>query len=565
MTGAERRADVRGSQTELLDTFLKLGFLSPEALSNLKVHGTRKGIPVVEAALVSGILHPDAKGWVLANALGIPFLEADAEAVPLALSEILPEATARETMAVPISREDGRLTLAVADPFQGDAFSRIEEVTGLRVTLVVCPARTIARILERFYPDALSLPPGEAVAGAISRDEAREWIARGRGRRLAENLLLHAANAGIGTVRIFPSGRFVAVSGNSGRRTSLLLSVPLRFRGPLVDAFAELAGLPMGRALMEESVFQLETAGGIRAFRITVLRGLSGEEAVVKVLPDLKSVIALDSIGFHPEQTEITRRLLSLGDGLCLVSSSGDVGVGTTIFAMLREGHRPGRRVVAVEETHRFRNDGYIQLERREVEKRFGRKWGRLAESLEPDALAIERADGPEEILDLVHIARRGIPVFCGMQGVDLRRTLAVLFSLEVDPFLLARVVRLVMHQRLVDVLCTDCRRRVPAVPSPRLAGERYRERLETLVREVSFFVPGGCPRCQGSGYSGKMALFDLLPFTPGVQTQVMSGAPLEERTERILGEHLQSAFPSAEDLLRRGMVTFEDVLPFFR
>jgi hypothetical protein len=61
------------------------------------------------------------------------------------------------------------------------------------------------------------------------------------------------------------------------------------------------------------------------------------------------------------------------------------------------------------------------------------------------------------------------------------------------------------------------------------------------------------------------MALFDLLPFAPGVQNQILSDAPLEERLSRIIEENLQSAFPSVEDLLRRGMVTFDDVLPFFR
>ena len=86
---------MRGSQTELLDTFLKLGFLSPEALKALKARGAGKGIPVMEAAIVSGILHADAKGWVLANTLGIPFLEVDPDAVPLSFSEILPETVAQ--------------------------------------------------------------------------------------------------------------------------------------------------------------------------------------------------------------------------------------------------------------------------------------------------------------------------------------------------------------------------------------------------------------------------------------------------------------------------------------
>jgi type IV pilus assembly protein PilB len=526
---AERRADVRGSQTELLDAFLTLGYLSPETLSKLKARAARKEVPAVGEALVSGILHPDAKGWVLADTLGIPFLEVDPAAVPLSLSELLPEAIARENMAVPVSREERRITLAVSDPFRHGAFSRIEEMTGLNVTLVVCPAGTITRILERFYPETLPIPPGEILGGAIDREEAQEWLARGRGRRLAEKVLLHAVEAGISTVRVYPSGRSVAVFGDSGERRSLLLSFPIRFREALVGSFADLAGLSTGRECVVESTFQLETETGIRAFRISVLRGLSGVETVVTVIPDLRSVIALDSIGFHPEQTEITRRILSMQDGLILVSSPAAEGVATTIYAMLRESYRAGSRVVTVEETHRFRNDGYIQLERHEVEMRFGGKWTRLAETLEPDALMIESVSGKKELLDLVHIARRGIPVFCGVQGVNLSRTLETLFSLEVDPFLL------------------------------------YREKLETMVQEVTFYVRAGCPRCRGTGYSGKMALFDLLPFTPGVQSQIFSDEPLEEKLARIVEENLQSAFPSVDDLLRRGMVTFDDVLPFFR
>ncbi len=556
---------MRGSQTDLLDTFLKLGYLSPEAVQNLKVRGARQGVPAVEAALLSGILHPDAKGWVLAESLGIPFLKVESGAVPLSLSDVLPEEVARENMVVPISREEGEITLAVADPFQHKAFSRIEEMTGLRVRIVVCPVRTIARILDRFYPETLPLSPEDISEGLIGREEAEEWLARGRGRLLAEKVLLYAVKAGLSTVRVFSSGRNVTVQGDSGGRKSLLLSFPLRFRGAIVGSFSDLAGLSSGSASLVESTYPMETATGVRAFRISILRGLSGIEAVVRVLPDLRSVIALDSIGFHPDQIEVTRRVLTMRDGIYVVSSPVAEGVSTTIFAMLREAHRGDSRVVTVEETHHFRNDGYIQLERQDVEKRFGGRWVRLAEMLEPDALMIECVSGQQELLDLIHIARRGVPVFCGVKGGTLRRSLSTVFSLEVDPFLLARVVRLVMHQRLVDLLCSECRREVPAKPSLHLAGERYRDKLDSMVREVSFYVHAGCPRCQGTGYSGKMALFDLLPFTPSVQNQLLSDSPLEERLARIVEENLQFAFPSAEDLLRRGMVTFDDVLPFFR
>ncbi len=552
-----------GSRTELLDTFLKLGYLSPASLAAVKGRGDRQGIPAVEAALLSGVLHPDAKGWILSKTLGIPFLEVDPGAVPLSLSELVPEAVARENLAVPVSRDDGRLTLAVADPFRHEAFARIEEMTGQRVRLVICSVRAIADILDRFYPDSLPLPADEISGGRIGREEAREWLARGRGRGLAKNVVLHAVRQGLSTVRICPSGRNVVVEGDAEGRKTILLSFPLRRREAVAASFRDLAGISSGSAA--EATFQLETETGIRAFRISVLKGLSGQETIVKVLPDLRSAIALDSIGFSPDQIEVTRRLLSTRNGLFLVSSPGTGGIATTIFAMLRETFRAGSRVVTVEESHAFRNDGYLQLERQEADRQFGGKWTTLAERLEPDALMIERVADRQELLDLIHIARRGVPVFCGVGAINIRRALQILFAVDADPFILARVVQLVMHLRLVDLLCPDCRRAVPAVPSLRLVDPRYRERLDVFIRGVSFYVHAGCPRCRGTGYSGKMALFDLLPFTPGVQNMVLDDAPLEERLARIVEDNLQSAIPSAEDLLRRGLATFDDVLPFFR
>jgi type II secretory ATPase GspE/PulE/Tfp pilus assembly ATPase PilB-like protein len=125
--------------------------------------------------------------------------------------------------------------------------------------------------------------------------------------------------------------------------------------------------------------------------------------------------------------------------------------------------------------------------------------------------------------------------------------------------------MRLVMHQRLVKMLCMECRRPVPARPSLRMVGERYRAELERIVADASFYLPSGCPKCGGTGYSGRMALIELIPFTPGVQNIVASEGTLEEKLTRLMEEDLYSAAQSVQEMLRRGMVTYEDVAPFFR
>jgi len=550
---------------DLLDQLLKLGYLAANDLKDIRDTAAAQGIPLLEAALLGNRLQVDARGWILAETLGIPFLEVDPDSVPVALSSILPETVARENLIVPVSRDGDRLTVAVTDPFRHRAFAAIEEMTGLSLRLVVCPARAIAEILARLYPDPEGLPPADLQGGGVTREEAEEWISLGGGRRVAGQVLLHAAGRGFSGVRMYPVGQDAVIEGRDGERTVLLLSCPLRCREVLYEAFRGLAGVSGKGDAVREAVFHIESVSGVTAFRASFFQGLSGPEVIVKILPDQRARMPLESLGLNTSQLEITRKVLGKGNGLFLVSSPGPEGVATTLFSMLREAYRPGCRVVTVEEHHRFRNEGYIQLERRQAEGQFSRNWSRLAESLEPDLLMIEHVTDPADISDLLLLAQTGTIVLCGIRRFNFDRTLRTLLTLEVDPFLLANVMRLAIHQRLVKLLCMECRRPVPAKPSLRMVGERYRGDLEKIVEDASFFLPSGCPKCRGTGYSGRMALIELLPFTPGVQNVVASDAWLEEKLARLLEEDFYSALTTVHDLLQRGMVTYDDVLPFFR
>ena len=553
------------ASVDLFEKFLALGYVAPDDLKEMKERSSALGIPLAEAALLTDRLHPDARAWILSESLGIPFLEVEPDSIPVDLAHLFPEALARESRIVPIAREGDRVTVAVTDPFQHGAFAVLEEMTGLSLRMVVCPGRTIGEILARFYPDPSGIAPLDLGEGLIPREEAEKWLSEGGKKRVCGQILLHAASRGMSGVRMSPVGRDVVIEGRSDAKPVRLLSFPLRFRKPLFDAFLELAGVPAGSELPPETVFHLESETGVVALQASFLRGLSGPEVIVKILPDLRAGISLDSVGFNPGQLDITEKVLRKGNGLFLVSSPGPEGVATTLFAMLREAYRPGLRAITVEERHRFRNEGYIQLDRRQASVRFSGDWSRLAESLEPDILMIEHLPDPAVLAELLHLAQTGTLVLCGIRRFNFDRTLRTLLTLDVDPFILAHVMRLVLHQRLVKLLCLECRRPVPARPSLRMVGERYRSELERIVADASFYLPSGCPKCCGTGHSGRMALVDLIPFTPGVQNIVASEATLEEKLSRLMEEDLYSAAQSVQEMLRRGMVTYEDVAPFFR
>lgn len=556
---------VPSASDDLFEKFLELGYVAPDDLKEMRERSSALRIPLAEAALLADRLHPDARAWILSESLGIPFLEVEPDSISLDLAQLFPEALARENRIVPIAREGDRVTVAVTDPFRYGAFALLEEMTGFSLRMVVCPGRTVGGILARFYPDPSGLEPFHPGEGSISREEAEKWLSEGGKKRVCGQILLHAASRGMSGVRMSPVGRDVVIEGRSGEKSVRLLSFPLRFRKPLLEAFLELVGVPDGLDLPPETVFHLESETGVVALQASFLRGLSGPEVIVKILPDLRTGISLDSVGFNPGQLDITEKVLRKGNGLFLVSSPGPEGVATTLFSMLREVYRPGLRAITVEERHRFRNEGYIQLDRRQAKERYSGDWSRLAESLEPDILMIEHLPDPAALADLLHLAQSGPLVLCGIRRFNFDRALRSLLSLEVDPFILAHVMRLVLHQRLVKLLCMECRRPVPARPSLWMVGERYRGELERIVADSSFYLPSGCPKCGGTGHSGRMALIELIPFTPGVQNIVASEGTLEEKLSRLMEEDLYSAAQSVREMLMRGMVTYEDVAPFFR
>jgi type IV pilus assembly protein PilB len=554
------------SPSDLLESLLRLGYVTQSDLKEIQELAASRGLPLLEAALLENRLHHDARGWILAETIGIPFLEVEPDSVPPELAELLPETMAREHQIAPIAREGNRLTVATADPFCHTAFSSIEDMTGLSVRMVVCPRGRIREVITRLYPEPLSLLPADVRGGAITREEAVDWLSIGGMRYAVERVLLHCASREISGLRIYPAGKEIVIEGRGPDGNPMhLLSSPLKRREILQEAFLKVASASEHPSGLTEKVFSIATAAGVTACRASFVRGLSGPEVIVKVLPELRTGISLDNIGLNAEQFAITQKVLGRGNGMSLVSSPGPEGGATTLYAMLRQMHTPGCRVVTVEERHRFRNEGYVQILRSQVESGFNRNWALLAQSLEPDILMIENISDPDDLTSLLHLAEAGMTVLCGIRRLNFERALRTILTLDVDPFTLAHVMRLAMHQRLVKLLCVECRRAVPAKPSLRQVGERYREELEQVVRDSDFYLPTGCPNCGGTGYSGRMALIELVPFTPGVENIIASDTDLEEKLASLLSEDFYPAVESVHDLLRRGMITYDDVLPFFR
>lgn len=413
------------------------------------------------------------------------------------------------------------------------------------------------------------LAPPFRVLDAGSRllpvERVERWYAEGGFREVATRLVECAGGEGFDSLRVAPDGGDVTVTADGPGGRERMAAFPLPFRSRLVSAFNLLAGLPPSPDVFCEAVFPFDTEAGVVSTRISCVPGLSGPETVIKFFRPQSGAIPLGSVGMNREQVAMAEKLVETEGGLHLVSSPGPHGGATTLFALLRALPRPPARIVTVEERFRFRNEGVVQFERKGFESAFDGQWDTLADALNPGAVVVESVVDGAELRDLVEIASGGTAVFAGVREGTFGRALRRILSVPVDSFQLARTIRMVVHQRLVSLLCESCRRKVPARPTSRGVAPRHQAAIDSLLDSTDFFLPAGCPACKGTGFSGRMALVEMLPFTPSVEAIVSSDMPVDGKVERLLAEEFLSAAPTAMELVRCGAVLFEEAVPFFR
>jgi len=555
--------------------------ITQEQLDRAVERQRESGGPVGDALVATGAISETALAEALAREARVEYTDlADADPDTEAAARI-PEVTARSAWLVPVAprgaprvgsgganpagipagkRVGNRVRLAQADPFDVVVADEIQHMVGAPVDIVCAPKSAIVRLLDAAYGSASGsrLRPlvDEAAAslgGPFDDDgptEASPVV------RLADALLHDAVTAGATDLHLEPDESLVHVRRRVDGVLRHVETLPRELLAPVVSRLKVMAGLDIAeQRLPQEGRISQPVAGRPMDFRVSCFPTVFGEKAAIRILEQEKLVRGLTDLGLNRRGLGLFQDLLGRSRGIVLVTGPTGAGKTTTLYSALNVLGGRVRNIMTVEDPVEFE---FPAIRQTQVRPRAGLTFATAIRSMlrqDPDVIMVGEIRDPETAELAVRAALSGVLVFSTLHTQDAAGAVPRMMDMGVEPYLLASTMAGVVAQRLVRLVCPQCK--APASYSTAMLG---RVGL-TPADGVTLFKGAGCDACEGSGYRGRTGVFEILMVDAALRDLIGERAD----SRRIRDTAARAGFKSMrDDALSKavlGQTTLEEVL----
>jgi general secretion pathway protein E len=533
------------------------GLLSSEAESRARValQESSERFDVVVTRL--GLVSESALAQAVAAAADLPIAAAESFPADLSFAKGLSVPFLRENRALPIVLDENVLIVALVDPFDTFVRQSLEFVFGRKVQLVVARATDIDAAIDRIFGTAGAI--ATQTDDYIDEDDVerlKDLVSDAPVIRAVNRLIAQAADARASDIHIEPSEDRLMIRFRIDGVLQDRDALPAAMRAPLVSRIKVLAGLNIAeRRLPQDGRLRIAVRGHEIDLRVATAPSIHGESVVMRILDRSKLALDFASLGFDPELIGQLRAAVNRPHGIVLVTGPTGSGKTTTLYAALAELNTSERKLLTVEDPIEYRMPGVIQTQ---VNPQIGFTFGSALRSflrLDPDVMMVGEIRDSETAQIAVQAALTGHMILSTLHTNSAAGAIARLNDMGVEPFLLGSVLNGILAQRLVRKLCDECR--VPYLASEELCSELGVDPGDA----PTFFHAGGCPKCAGTGFSGRTSLLEFLIVDDVIARLILRRADAREIAEAAAAAGMRNLRSDGVAKARAGITTIEEAV----
>jgi len=491
-----------------------------QALQKQRDSGKRLGEALVEL----GCLAEEQLALELSRQSGLPIANLHEEPLDPSLLSLLPEQFIKRYKVLPIKIEGRSLYLAMADPFDVQVLDDVRRLTGLEVKPRLSTPSDIISVYQRRIDLQCS---ADQVIGELCEDEGgdlllAEDMSDGEvgdvpGVKMVNLIIYQAASSNASDVHLQPEESEVVVRFRIDGVLHNVMTIPKRLHPDLVSRLKVMANLDItNRRRPQDGRLRAVIEGRKIDIRLSTLPTVNGEKVVLRLPNRNLAAVALEQIGFLEESTHKINQMLRQSQGLILVTGPTGSGKTTTLYSFIRRLNVPDVNIVTVEDPVEHRMAGISQVQ---VQRRGGIVFAeglRAVLRQDPDIVMVGEIRDGETASVAVRASLTGHLVLSTLHTNDAAQTVVRLLDLGIEPYLLSATLIGVVSQRLVRKLCNRCKKRVEQLEPA--------EKLFLGVDAASVYRAVGCPACNGTGFSGRIPLEEVLIMTKEIRQQIKSG-----------------------------------------
>ena len=552
------------------DLLVKTGLITPDQLDRA-VEAQKAGGGFVGGHLVKlGFISQEDLLQTLSEQYGVSIIELDDVQIEPGLLQLVPQNLAVKHGMVPIVQNDRTLSIAMVDPTNIVALNDIKFITGLDIQVYIASEPEIKQIQEKAYEANVSY---ESIINDFESDDvevvdASESVDLGELEKATEDapvvklvnaILTDAIKKSASDIHIEPYEKSFRVRFRIDGVLYEIMKPPPKLKNAITSRIKIMADLDIAeRRLPQDGRIKLKLGHSREMdYRVNVLPTLFGEKVVLRLLDKSNLQLDMAKLGFEAKQNADFKEAIAKPHGMVLVTGPTGSGKTTTLYSALAELNKITTNISTAEDPVEFNLGGINQAQ---MNDEIGFNFASALRAFlrqDPDVIMVGEIRDYETAEIAIKASLTGHMVLSTLHTNDAPSTINRLLNMGVEPFLVASSINLILAQRLARRVCSECAELVEVNPEVLVeVGVPAAEARHMKVRQGK-----GCARCSGTGYKGRIALYEVMPMSEELRDFVLNGASAAEIKREAVRLGMMSLRASGLMRLKEGVTTIEEVL----
>ena len=514
---------------------IKMGLAIDKDIEEALIIQQEKGGKIGEILIKQGIIKEEELSFALAIQFGLPFSKKlDQRDIDPKLIDKIPIHFAKQYQILPLREVDDHIIVAISNPINIFPLDDLTLLFNQPVYPIVFPSYIILSAINRLYDDKSSSTAEQIIEDMSieNLDQIAEELEEPKDLldisdeapiiRLVNSMLFQAVKRRASDIHIEPFERELVVRYRIDGILYNVLTPPKRVQNSINSRVKIMAGMDIAeRRLPQDGRIRVKIAGRDIDIRVSVIPTTHGERVVMRLLDKTSLMLDLDDIGLSGEKLELFSKIITRSNGIILVTGPTGSGKTTTLYAALNRINFPDKNIITVEDPIEYQIKGIGQMQ---VNPKINLTFASGLRSIlrqDPDVIMVGEIRDTETAEIAIQASLTGHLVFSTLHTNDAAGAVTRLLDMGIEPFLVSSSVCGILAQRLVRVLCDNCR--IPYNPSKEELTElglNYR-----ILGEKVFFKSNGCSKCMGTGFKGRTGIFELFVVDDEIQPLIMQKA----------------------------------------
>jgi type IV pilus assembly protein PilB len=540
------------------DVLVDLGFASADRVEAAVEEGRSTGRPAERVLLEARVITSDQLARATAQRFGLSHVDLAIYKPDISAVNLISAQVAKRFGAVPIGFEDDRLLIAMVDPSNVLALDDMKLLTGRELHPVVASADDVAALTSRMnrLDDAVAEAVEEDAEDQIaSVTDIHESAEDGPVIKLVNSVIAQAVDEGASDVHFESHGRDMRVRFRVDGVLSETTTIPKRMVAGVVSRVKIMANLDISeRRLPQDGRVGLKVEGHAVDIRVVTMPSVDGEGIVMRLLDKEQALMTLDLLGMSPEAAERFEAGIRRAHGAVLATGPTGSGKSTTLYAALNAINSIEKNIITIEDPVEYEMEGVNQLQ---VSIKSGLTFARGLRSMlraDPDVIMVGEIRDGETAGIAIESALTGHLVLSTLHTNDAPSAITRLTEMGIEPFLTSSALQCVVAQRLVRKLCTFCKRRT-LLDVDVLAATGFH-----VAFDVEAYEQGGCSRCGGSGFKGRVGIYEVMTLSDEIRSLAIQRASSEEIMKVAVMQGMRPLRDDGLEKVRQGVTSISEI-----